>query len=295
MSTDVTGRPLVIEVAMSPVVANAGGEELSTSSIVEEARNCLSAGAGIVHCHHDFSLPIDDAIAQIIDVNRGILAEYPGALVYPAYMPGHKVEEQMLHLRPLAESGRMTMFAFDPGVTEHGRADDSGLMTGSIVSGTTFAQATAMTELSHEFGVPCSLGIFNPGAIHWVRSLGAAGRFVPGTVVKFYFAGGSAWGAKESGPTFGLPPTKEALDIYLGLLEGANLPWTVSLMGGELLETDLARYAVERGGNLRIGLEDPLRTVGHTNTDMIKQAIALADEVGRPIATYQNALDVLSS
>ncbi|WP_181065107.1 3-keto-5-aminohexanoate cleavage protein [Nocardia nova] len=54
-------------------------------------------------------------------------------------------------------------------------------------------------------------------------------------------------------------------------------------------------FAFYPGGNLRMGLEDPLRTVGHTNTDMIKQAIALADEVGRPIATYQNALDVLSS
>ncbi|HVV08020.1 3-keto-5-aminohexanoate cleavage protein [Amycolatopsis sp.] len=295
MSTAAIERPLVIEVAMSPVVANAGGDELSTSSIIEEAAKCFAAGAGIVHCHHDFSLSLDDAISQVIEVNRGILKEYPGALVYPAYMPGHKVEEQMLHLRPLAGSGQMTMFAFDPGVTEHGRADDAGLMTGSIVSGTTFAQATAMAELSHEFGVPCSLGIFNPGAIHWVRSLGAAGRFVPGTVVKFYFAGGSAWGAKKSGPSFGLPPTKEALDIYLGMLEGANLPWTVSLMGGELLRTDLARYAVERGGNLRIGLEDPLRAVGQTNTDMIKQAIALAEEVGRPVATAANALDVLSS
>ncbi|MFI7194363.1 hypothetical protein ACIBQ0_31960 [Nocardia nova] len=43
----------------------------------------------------------------------------------------------------------------------------------------------------------------------------------------------------------------------------------------------MTMFAFDPGGNLRIGLEVPLRTVGHTNTDMIKQAIALADEVGR--------------
>ncbi|WAH97767.1 3-keto-5-aminohexanoate cleavage protein [Arthrobacter sp. MMS18-M83] len=288
-------RPLVIETAMSGVVANTGGEEQTTAGIVTEAKNCLAAGAGIVHIHHDFSLGLDDAIAQVIDINRRVLSEHPGALLYPAYMPGHKVEEQMRHLRPLHESGQMTMFAFDPGTTEHGRADKEGLMTGSIVSGTTFSQATKMVELSHKFGVPVSLGIFNPGFLTWVRSLGAAGKFTPGTVAKFYFAGGPAWGAKGSGSTFGLPPTKEALDLYLDLIDGANIPWFVSLMGGEILKSDLLKYAIEKGGNIRTGQEDPLRVVGTTNAEMVQQVIDVANEVGRPVAKWHEAFTALSS
>ncbi|WP_067663076.1 3-keto-5-aminohexanoate cleavage protein [Nocardia miyunensis] len=287
-------QPLVIETAMSPVVANTGGEEQSTEYIVAEARNCLTAGAGIVHIHHDFSLGLDDAIAQVIEINRSILTEYPSALLYPAYMPGHKVEEQMRHLRPLHESGQMTMFAFDPGTTEHGRADENGLLSGSIISGTTFEQATKMVELSQEFGVPTSLGIFNPGFLSWVRSLGAAGKFVPGTYAKFYFAGGAAWGAKQSRATFGVPPTKEALDIYVDMLDGANLPWFVSVMGGEILDTDLLRHAIETGGNIRTGQEDPLRNVGMTNAEMVQKVIEVANEVGRPVAKWNEARDVLS-
>ncbi|MFC9834242.1 3-keto-5-aminohexanoate cleavage protein [Rhodococcus sp. NPDC127530] len=287
-------RPIVIETAMSSVVANTGGEEQSTERIIAEARNCLAAGAGIVHIHHDFSLGLEDAIDQVIEINRSVLAEHPGALLYPAYMSGHKVGEQMRHLRPLHESGQMTMFAFDPGTTEHGRADKDGLLTGSIVSGTTFGQAAKMVELSREFGVPTSLGIFNPGFLTWVRSLGAAGKFVPGTYAKFYFAGGPAWGAKGSGSTFGLPPTKEALDLYIGMLDGANLPWFVSVMGGEVLKSDLLKYAIEKGGHIRTGREDPLREVGMTNAEMVQQVIDVANEVGRPVARWNEALGALS-
>jgi uncharacterized protein (DUF849 family) len=237
---------------------------------------------------------VDDAIAQVIEINQSILAEYPGALLYPAYMPGHKVEEQMRHLRPFHESGQMTMFAFDPGTTEHGRADEDGLLTNSIISGTTFEQAAKMIELSHEFGVPTALGIFNPGFLTWVRSLGAAGKFVPGTYAKFYFAGGAAWGAKQSRSTFGLPPTKQALDIYVEMLEGANLPWFVSVMGGEILETDLLRHTIEKGGHIRTGQEDPLRDVGVTNAEMVQKVIEVANQVGRPVAQWNEARDVLT-
>ncbi|MEE2059133.1 3-keto-5-aminohexanoate cleavage protein [Rhodococcus artemisiae] len=289
-----SNQPLVIETAMSRVVANTGGDEKTTEYIVAEAKNCLDSGAGIVHVHHDFSLGLDDAIAQVIEINRSILAEYPGALLYPAYMAGHKVEEQMRHLRPFHESGQMTMFAFDPGTTEHGRADKDGLLTGSIISGTTFEQATKMVELSHEFGVPTALGIFHPAFLTWVRSLGAAGKFVPGTYAKFYFAGGAAWGAEQSRSTFGVPPTKEALDIYVDMLDGANLPWFASVMGGEILKTDLLRQTIEKGGHIRTGQEDPLRDVDMTNAEMIQKVIEVANEVGRPVAKWSEAQEVLS-
>ncbi|WP_181779577.1 3-keto-5-aminohexanoate cleavage protein [Pseudonocardia pini] len=288
-------RPVVIEAAMSPVVANTGGPEPTTENIVVEALACYAAGASVVHCHHDFSLSLDEAIAQCVGINEGILAVHPEALTYPGYMAGHGTAEQMRHLRPMAEAGVLRMFAFDPGLHTSGRLDDGGVMTRSLTGGTTFEEATSLVALSTQWDVPCSVGIFEPGALRWVRSFGAAGRFTPGTVVKFYFAGDTAWGAAGSGPTFGLPPTKEALDLYLRLVEGSGLPWIVAVLGGSLLDTEIARYALELGGHLRIGVEDPLRPVEATNAELVARARALAAEVGRPVADCADTRSVLAA
>lgn len=291
---DLTHNPVVIEAAISAVVANTDGTTLTGQSIIEEAKACLVAGAGIIHYHHDFALTNADAVQQCIAVQKGILEAYPSTLIYPGYLKGDCAEDQMLpHVRALREAGALTMFAFDPGLASHGRPDADGLPATSVTGGMTFAQARGMLDYSREVGVPCSLGIFEPGALRWVRSYGAAGKFTPGTLVKFYFAGDKAWGSKGTGVTFGLPPSKAALDIYLSLIEGSGLPWIVTILGGAILETDLARYVLEKGGHLRVGAEDPLRPVEMTNVEMVQAVIDLANQVGRPVARNTEALSVL--
>jgi uncharacterized protein (DUF849 family) len=287
--------PVVIEAAISAVVANTNGRVLTSQSIADEAKGCLAAGAGVIHYHHDFALTNAEAVQQCITVQKAILADYPSTLIYPGYLKGDSAEDQMLpHVRALREAGALTMFAFDPGLASHGRPDGDGLPATSVTGGMNFAQAHGMLDYSCEVNVPCSLGIFEPGALRWVRSYGAARRFTPGTIVKFYFAGDQAWGSKGAGVTFGLPPSKAALDIYLSLIEGSGLPWIVTILGGAILETDLARYVLEKGGHLRVGSEDPLRAVEATNVEMVEAAIALANQVGRPVARSTEALSVLS-
>lgn len=287
-------RPLVIEAAISSVVANAGGREPSTEQIIDEARACIAAGAGIIHCHHNFSLSRADAIAQCIAVNRGVLDTHPGTLMYPGFLSGSHFEERMEHLEPMFEAGVLTMYAFDPGLSIHGRPDEHGLMTKSVSNGATFEQASAMIERGHRYRAPASLGIFEPGGLRWARSFGAAGKLVPGTLVKLYFPGNNAWGASGSTATYGIPPSKQALDIYLSLLEGANTPWIVSILGGSILDTDLARYVLERGGHLRVGVEDPLGRATMSNVEMVEAVMALAQQVGRPVARSTEALAALS-
>lgn len=289
-------KPLVIEAAISVVVANAGGKEPTTENIVNEAKACIAAGAGIIHCHHDFALSRADSIAQCIAINKGVLQDHPNTLIYPGFLPGTQFEERMGHLEPMYEAGVLTMFAFDPGLSIHGRADEQGLMTKSVSNGATFEQASAMVERGHRWGAPSSLGIFEPGALRWVRSFGAAGKFVPGTLVKFYFPGNNAWGAAGgTTSTFGLPPSKAALDMYLSLIEGSGMPWIVSILGGSILDSELPRYVLERGGHLRVGVEDPLRKTEMTNSEMIQAVIDLANEVGRPVARNTEALAALSA
>jgi uncharacterized protein (DUF849 family) len=94
--------------------------------------------------------------------------------------------------------------------------------------------------------------------------------------------------------TFGLPPTAPALLAYLDLLDGTDLPWSVSVWGGDLMATPVARLALERGGHLHVGLEehfDPDRKP--TNRELIQEAVALVEAVGRPVATNTDAIALL--
>ncbi len=51
----------------------------------------------------------------------------------------------------------------------------------------------------------------------------------------------------------------------------------------------MARHALERGGHLRVGLEDYAGPDTPTNEELVAQAVALANEVGRPVASARQA------
>ena len=40
------------------------------------------------------------------------------------------------------------------------------------------------------------------------------------------------------------------------MLDGCDLPWAVAVIGGDVVGSGLARLALERGGHVRVGLED---------------------------------------
>ena len=100
--------------------------------------------------------------------------------------------------------------------------------------------------------------------------------------------------ATRPGCTFGLPPTRHALLAYLDMLEGVDLPWSVSVWGGDLIATPIARLALEYGGHLHVGLEEfysPERTP--TNEALVREAAELVARVGRPLANSAAAARVL--
>jgi uncharacterized protein (DUF849 family) len=114
-------------------------------------------------------------------------------------------------------------------------------------------------------------------------------------MVKLYFGGKfSIYKIGEPALNFGLPPTKQALDMYLAMMEGSSLQWNVGLFGDSLLEAPVARYALEKGGHLRVGIEDIASVTDATNVETVEAAVALANEVGRPIATPTQARAILA-
>ena len=82
--------------------------------------------------------------------------------------------------------------------------------------------------------------------------------------------------------------------MYLAMLEGSSLQWSVGLFGDSLLDSPVARYAVEKGGHLRVGIEDIASVTDATNVETVEAAVALATEVGRPIATPTQARAILA-
>ena len=134
-------------------------------------------------------------------------------------------------------------------------------------------------------GLGPMLAIFEPGFLRTVLAHHRSGSLPAGALVKLYFG---------DRVTFGLPPTRNALLAYLDMLEGSGLQWAVSVWGGDVLGTPVARLALERGGHLIVGLEpfaDPERTP--TNEELVADASALAAAVGRPVAGEGEARTLL--
>jgi len=114
----------------------------------------------------------------------------------------------------------------------------------------------------------------------------------PGTLIKLYFGGDHDYFGRR-GATFGLPPTRAALEAYLEMLDGSGLPWSVAVVGGDLIGSGLARLALERDGHLRVGLEDYVGPRTPTNEELVREAAALVREVGRPVAGCADAAALL--
>jgi uncharacterized protein (DUF849 family) len=77
------------------------------------------------------------------------------------------------------------------------------------------------------------------------------------------------------------------------MIEGTGLPWSVSVWGGDLFDTPIARMALERGGHLHVGLEEHSGERKPSNDELVKEAASLARQVGRPVASPVQAASLL--
>ena len=148
---------------------------------------------------------------------------------------------------------------------------------GSVNLGTSFAYVNAGSDIEHQWqlcdqhGLVPGMSIFEPGFLRAALAYWRAGKLPPGTMLRFYFGEGAEAEA-DGGFTFGLTPTERALDAYLELLGDCPLPWSVTVVGGDLFATDLPELALARGGHLRVGLEDH-RGRRASNEELVAQAV----------------------
>jgi len=288
--------PVIIEVAVNGITSPEINPNvpLTPEAIAADALACLEKGAAIVHTHnHDISLTGEAAAGPYIEAMTPVLQARPDALWYPTLTSGDH-EAKYAHIALIHAELSLRMAAVDPGSVNIGGAGPDGLPAGGVYKND-YAEIRASFELCRSNGWAPAMAIYEPGFLQCVLTYHRVGQLPAGSMAKLYF--GAEWGLsrRSRGVTFGLPPTKHALLAYLDMLEGTGIPWSVSVWGGDLMATPVARLALELGGNLHVGIEefyDPDRSP--TNQELLAEAVALCDAVGRPTATCAETAEMLA-
>lgn len=288
-------QPVVLEVALNGATPKERNPAVpkEPSEVADDALACLDAGATIIHTHSDQpTLGGEAGAARYHEAYRPIIDERPDAILYPtiAFDPENRPEEKYGHQRFLADAGVIRQGILDPGSVNLGGAAEDGLPgNGTFVYVNAATDIRLAAEICRDYRLGPSVAIFEPGYLRVILAAHAAGSLPPGTLVKFYFSGGGYFGG--GAPTYSAPPIAEALEMYLAMLGDTDLPWAVAVLGGGVLETPIARLALERGGHLRVGFEDHMDA--KSNIDQVGRAKALCDEVGRRFASVAETEAIL--
>jgi 3-keto-5-aminohexanoate cleavage enzyme len=282
--------PAIIEVAINGATTKERNPNVprTPDEIAADALACIEAGAAIIHNHIDLTgISEAEAAERYLEAWRVVLAERPDALWYPTVHFGTPLSLE--HLIPIAASGLLRLGLTDPGSVNLGGLNDQGVPLGGLVYANSFADIARAFDICRELQLGPSLAIYEPGFLRTTLAYWRAGRLPEGAMVKLYFSA-------ERGPLgapFGLPPTAKALEAYLEMLEGCDLPWAVSAHGGDVVATEVAPLALERGGHLHIGLEFYGGDRKPTNVELVAEAVELCEKSGRPVATPEQAAAIM--
>jgi 3-keto-5-aminohexanoate cleavage enzyme len=294
---DKRGEPVIIEVAINGMTTPErnphvpqGPEEIAACAL-----RCLEAGASVIHTHNwSIELPPEEAVALYLRTWKNVLDRRPDALLYPTQCLGPTMADKLAHLEPLTASGLLRIGIMDPGCVNVTWADDDGLPAAEMPP-----YVNSVADIHYGFalcgrlGLGPSIAIYEPTWLRHTVAFHRAGRLPAGAMIKLYFGGPNGYFARGQGVSFGLAPTANGLAAYLDLLGDCPVPWSVSVPGGDVLRTPIARLALEAGGHLKIGLEDQAGYRQPSNEELVAEAAALAAEVGRPVATSQQAAQLL--
>jgi 3-keto-5-aminohexanoate cleavage enzyme len=288
-------KPVVIEVALNGSTRKTRNPAVpvSIAELTNDALACLAAGAQIIHQHDDLGKPgelggasPEVMAAQAAALYTAIYAKVPTAILYPTSNWPGSIQQRWQHQEILAQQNLLRMAYLDPGSVNIGgfQADGRPRCDGALVYTHSYADIEWMMGRCEALKLAPNMAIFEAGFLRVARGYEAAGKMAPGAFVKLYFSDTLA---------FGFPPTRAALDAYRSLLVGSSLPWAVAVLGGDVIASGMARWALEGGGHLRIGLEDYAGAGQPSNLELLKSAIALCAEVGRPLATAAEAAKIL--
>ncbi|WP_339123097.1 3-keto-5-aminohexanoate cleavage protein [Pseudonocardia sp. D17] len=285
--------PVIVELALNGPTPRSVNRHVprSPAEITAVALEGIELGASIVHNHNDDPMFTADGVHAVEPYLRAwtpILDRYPDVLLYPtmgAAARGIPVERRWAHVEELARR-RMGMTLVDPGSVNLGLTSDGALdpVAAAEPYANPHADADHMITRTAALGAAPSISIFEPGYLRTVLTWHRTGRLPAGAIVKLYFGGRLE---------FGLPPTPTALEAYLELLAPSGLPWSVAVLGGDVVGCGLAELAVRRGGHVRVGLEDHAGPGEPSNADLLRALGELLADMGRVPASIAETRAIL--
>jgi uncharacterized protein (DUF849 family) len=292
--------PVILEVAINGSTTKAKNP-LAPETAEEQAAEisqCLDAGATIIHSHSNQPNPDPKIAAQFyMDAFRPVWKKHPHAILYATAnfdpvlynrtrttWPG---KVQCGHHRLLAEAGLVNMVLLDMGVVPLGVFDEKGVPgpdNAFYWYGFWPDDVRYAMKVCEDFGAGASISVFEPGWMKTVVAMAKAGTLPRGSKLNIYF-GPDNFSAMA-------PLIPEALELYLKMIEGLDLKWSIGTIGNDsIMDSPLARMALERGGSFRVGLED--WATGPSNVEQIERAKEIIDAVGRPVVTGVDAIEYL--
>lgn len=293
--TNDSNVPLIIEVSLNGSVKPEQNPHVpyDDDDIVAQAVECMEAGAALVHNHTRDPVFRESGIMDAEDYARPwrkLLAIRPDAILTPT-MPanppnGVPVADRFAHITVMAEEGLIAQGLCDPGsFSVSVPMEDGAFAPSQLVYRNDARDSHFYVEECRRLNLGMSISIFEPGFVKFIMSLHRAGRLPPGGIMKFYFG--------SDAMSFGLPPTAKALDAYLEMIEGSDLPWSVSAFGDDCVGCGLAEMAILRGGHVQVGIEPYGGPRKPKNIELVEEVVALATRLGRPIASPEQAAEIL--
>jgi 3-keto-5-aminohexanoate cleavage enzyme len=282
----VSGLPCIVEVALNGATPKQANPHVprSPEEIATDALRCIAVGATIVHNHNDEPTWVPDGLHSpdpYVEAWTPIKARHPDVLLYPTMAsggPGTEIDTRWGHHVVLARARLAEIALVDPGSLSAGTLDDRGLPAPSeLVYINTFSDTIYMIEGCHRWHLAPSVSIFDPSFLRIALLFHRAGALPRGTMIKLYFGGDAL--------PFGLPPTLPSLDAYLAMLADTGLAWSVAVQGGDVVGCGLASAALQRGGHVRVGLEDYAGPRTPSNVELIEELTSLIVDSGRTLAT----------
>jgi len=270
------------------------GIPIAVKDIVAEGIACARAGAAIVHVHaydEKTGRQKDDADLYVAII-EGIRAK-EDVVVYPTLPFAGSVDapnmmtaqERFAHTETLAKRGLLEWAVVDPGSTNITRLDEIPAGKQGFVYANPESHIRLGLELASRYRFHPGYALYEPGFVRLGAALERAYPRVPQCIYRFMFS---------DGLSFGFPPQPYALDAFLRLLaaEAPHAPWMIA--GLDVNITPLMAYAAERGGHIRVGLEDAPFGANKTNVQLVEEAVAVIRSVGKEPANIKEIRQALA-
>ncbi|WP_395541369.1 3-keto-5-aminohexanoate cleavage protein [Neotabrizicola sp. sgz301269] len=269
-------RPCILCVAITgslPTKADNPAVPVSIAEQIESTHEAFEAGASIAHCHvrDDAGQPTSDP-ARFAALMEGLTRHCPGLIVQLSTggrSGAGQARGGMLPLRPDMASLSVGSNNFPTRVYEN-PPDLVDWLASEML----------------RYDVKPEIEAFDLSHIVQAAKMQADGRLKGPLYVQFVM------GVKNA-----MPADERILDFYIETLArlAPGAEWCAAGIGAA--QITLNEWAIAKGGHTRTGLEDNVRldrtTVAPSNAALVRRAADLCERYGRPVATWQQARQIL--